>query len=66
MAASWMFRRILSSCSSRHLDEGVHDEDAHLGGAWAIKHVGSHDGTVLSEGGREVLDILPAFQGHNL
>ena len=39
--------------------EGAHHVDAHLDGARAVEDRGGHDGSVLGEGVRQVLAVLP-------
>jgi len=49
-----------------HLGERAHNEEAHLNGAGAIEDICSHERAVFSEGGRQILGVLTALQGHIL
>jgi hypothetical protein len=48
------------------LGERAHDEDAHLNGAGSIGDICGHERAVFSEGGRQILGVLTALQGHIL
>jgi hypothetical protein len=39
------------TCQKRfpHLGKGSHNKDCHLDRTWAVQHIRSHDGTMLSE-----------------
>lgn len=47
-------------------DERPDNIKAHFDSARAIEHGGDHDGAVLGEDVRKMLDVVAAFQGHSL
>jgi hypothetical protein len=50
-----------------HLNEGPHNEDAHLARSSTVEDIGGHDGPVLSEGIGKVARVPVLLgTGHNL
>src|SRR6266496_2766903 len=47
-------------------NEGSHDFDVDMNGAWTFQNAREHEDTVFGEGVGAVLDVIAAFQGHKL